>query len=328
MTKRPIVVVGSINMDLVVRAARIPAAGETRLGSGFAMHAGGKGANQAVAVARLGWPVEMVGMLGGVSGNPDAMGAALHAHLASEGVGMGGVGIAEAATGVALITVADGGENTIVVAQGANAMLTPERVEAEAARLRGAGMVLAQLEIPLETVLRVAEICAEARVPLMLDPAPARALPEPLFPLVTWMTPNETEAAFYAGLGRDGALHDSAPRGCALRDTALLDAGAIAATLQGRGVAGVVVKLGERGAFLADGEGYAARVEPFAAEAVDTTAAGDAFNAAFAVGLLEGHSAMEAARFAAAAAAVSVTRAGAQESMATRDEVMRRMAAG
>ena len=308
MAKRPIVVVGSINMDLVVRAAKIPAAGQTLLGNGFAMHPGGKGANQAVAVARLGWPVEMVGMLGGADGREDAMGAALRAHLEREGVGTGGVGMAQTATGVALITVGDGGQNTIVVAQGANAALTPERVNAEAARLRGAAMVLAQLEIPLETVERVAEICTAAGVPLMLDPAPARALPEKLYPHLAWMTPNETEAAFYAGLAQDG-----------------LRPAAIAATLQGRGVAGVVVKLGERGAFLADAEGYAAHVEPFAAEAVDTTAAGDAFNAAFAVALLEGRSTMDAARFAAAAAAVSVTRAGAQESMATREEAMRRM---
>ncbi len=307
MNRKPIVVVGSINMDLVVRAEHIPVAGETILGSGFAMHPGGKGANQAVGVARLGWPVEMIGMLGQSRKEVDPMGAELRAHLMRAGVGMDGVGLARATSGVALITVAETGENSIVVAQGANAHLSPEWIERRATRLKGAAMVLAQLEIPLETVMRVAEICAAAEVPLMLDPAPARELPERLFPLVTWMTPNETEAAFFAG-------------------TAIRDPGAVAAMLQGRGVAAAVVKMGARGAWLADAEGYAAHVEPFAVKAVDSTAAGDAFNAAFAVALAEGRSPVAAARFATVAAAISVTRAGAQESMATREEVQSLMA--
>ncbi len=308
MNGKPIVVVGSINMDLVVRAEHIPAGGETILGSGFAMHPGGKGANQAVAVARLGWPVEMIGMLGRCGEEVDSTGAEVRAHMMRAGVGMDGVGLARATSGVALITVAESGENSIVVAQGANAHLSPEWIERQARRLQGAAMVLVQLEIPLETVMRVAEICAAARVPLMLDPAPARELPAQLFPLVTWMTPNETEASFYAGAAMRG------------------DPGSVAAMLQGRGVAAAVVKMGTRGAWLADAEGYAAHVEPFAVKAVDSTAAGDAFNAAFAVALVEGRSTVEAARFAAAAAAISVTRAGAQESMATREEVLARMA--
>ena len=315
MTRRPIVVVGSINMDLVVHARQIPVGGQTLLGDGFQMHPGGKGANQAVGVARLGWPVEMIGMLGSEAGQSetgrlDAMGQTLRSHLQAEGVGTDGVGLADAASGVALITVADSGENTIVVAQGANACLTPQWVEQQAARLRSAGMVLVQLEIPLETVMHVARICAEAGVPVMLDPAPARTLPESLYPLLSWMTPNETEAAFYAG----ESLRES---DC--------DPAVVAATLQGRGAAAVVVKLGARGAYLADAEGYAAHVEPFPAQAVDTTAAGDAFNAALAVALLEGRTTPEAARFAAAAAAISVTRNGAQESMATRQEVLQRL---
>ena len=315
MTRRPIVVVGSINMDLVVHARQIPVGGQTLLGDGFQMHPGGKGANQAVGVARLGWPVEMIGMLGSEAGQSetgrlDAMGQTLRSHLQAEGVGTDGVGLADAASGVALITVADSGENTIVVAQGANACLTPQWVEQQAARLRGAGMVLVQLEIPLATVERVARICAEAGVPVMLDPAPARTLPESLYPLLSWMTPNETEAAFYAGESQRGSDCDPA---------------VVAATLQGRGAAAVVVKMGARGAYLADAEGYAAHVEPFPAQAVDSTAAGDAFNAALAVALLEGRATPEAARFAAAAAAISVTRNGAQESMATRREVMQRL---
>jgi ribokinase len=294
-------------MDLVVSASHIPGAGETILGNGFAMHPGGKGANQAVAVARLGWPVEMIGMLGRSGEDVDAMGGELRAHLLRAGVGIAGVGLTlagvDAASGVALISVAESGENSIVVAQGANAQLTPEWIEQQADRLRGAAMVLVQLEIPLETVMRVAEICAEAEVPLMLDPAPACDLPKRLFPLVTWMTPNETEAAFYAG-------------------TTVRDPAAVAAMLQGHGVAAVVVKMGASGAFLSDAEGYAAHVEPFVVQAIDSTAAGDAWNAAFAVALVEGRSTVEAARFASAAAAISVTRAGAQESMATRGEVL------
>ncbi len=314
MTRRPIVVVGSINMDLVVHARQIPVGGQTLLGDGFQMHPGGKGANQAVGVARLGWPVEMIGMLGSEAGQSetgrlDAMGQTLRSHLQAEGVGTDGVGLADAASGVALITVADSGENTIVVAQGANACLTPQWVEQQAARLRGAGMVLVQLEIPLATVERVARICAEAGVPVMLDPAPARTLPESLYPLLSWMTPNETEAAFYAGWQHESDF----------------DPAVVAATLQGRGAAAVVVKMGARGAYLADAEGYAAHVEPFPAQAVDSTAAGDAFNAALAVALLEGRATPESARFAAAAAAISVTRNGAQESMATRQEVMQRL---
>ncbi len=298
MSGKPIVVVGSINMDLVALARHIPAAGETVLGTGFRTNPGGKGANQAVAVARLGYPVAMVGMVGA-----DDMGRELRAQLEAAGVDAAGVGTVDGASGVALITVAETGENSIVVVSGANGAVRPEFVNSQAERIRGAGMVLAQLEIPLESVMRVAEICRDAEVPLMLDPAPARELPRELFPMVSWMTPNETEAAFYLGHGSG-------------------DASAAAAELQGRGVRGVVLKMGARGAYLADGDGYSTAVKAFAVKALDTTAAGDAYNGAFATALMLGRTTVEAARFAGAASAVSVTRAGAQSSMATMAEAL------
>jgi len=300
MSRKPIVVVGSINMDLVALAGHIPVGGETVLGTGFRTNPGGKGANQAVAVARLGYPVAMMGLLGA-----DDMGRQLRAHLEAVGVDTAGVGTVAGVSGVALITVAENGENSIVVAPGANGAVTPEYVESQTERIRGAGMVLAQLEIPLESVMRLAEICSKAGVPLMLDPAPARELPRELFPQVGWLTPNETEAAFYLG-------HASG----------VAEASVAAAELQGRGVRGVVLKMGARGAYLADGDGYSAAVKPFAVKAVDTTAAGDAYNGAFATALMLGRTTVEAARFAAAASAVSVTRAGAQSSMATMDEAL------
>ena len=191
-TVRPIVVVGSINMDLVSAAPRIPMAGETLLGSGFQMHPGGKGANQAVAVGRLGYPVEMIGMVGS-----DLFGEQMRLHLQNAGVGVAAVKTVEGATGIAAITVASSGENCIVVTPGANTAMTPEYVEQHRSLIRDAGMVLAQLEIPLEAVERLAEICAETGVPLMLDPAPAQALAATLLQRVRWFTPNETEADFY-----------------------------------------------------------------------------------------------------------------------------------
>ena len=299
--RKPIVVVGSINMDLVANTPRIPLAGETILGQDFQTHHGGKGANQAVAVGRLGYPVSMIGRVG-----DDAFGTELRAGLESAGVDAVGVATSAGASGVAVIVVAESGENSIVVIPGANAHVTPADLDASIEAIRSAGMILAQLEIPLEAVLHLAAICAREGVPLMLDPAPAAALPPELLKNVTWFTPNETEAAFF--IGDPSNSTKESPE--------------IAKSLMSKGIRGVVLKLGARGAYLASPDGVMASIQPFPVRAVDTTAAGDCFNGAFAVGLLMGKDPAESARFAAAAAAISVTRVGAQSSMPTLNEVL------
>lgn len=297
---KPIVVVGSINMDLVATAEHIPLAGETIHAGGFHTYPGGKGANQAVAVARLGYPVQMIGMLG-----DDSFGKDLRRSLEQRGVDCAAVQTASSPSGVAMIVVATNGENSIIVSAGANALVTPDYLESRADLIRRAGLVLTQLEIPIETVARLSVMCREADVPLMLDPAPAQPLDSAILRATRWFTPNETEAAFYAG-----TRHAVEPRADALRDA-----------LFARGIPGVVLKQGARGAYLATSDGWHAHVNAFPVRAVDTTAAGDAFNGAFAVGLMLGMDPAPAARFAAAAAAISVTRPGAQTSMPARKEV-------
>lgn len=310
---RPIVVVGSINMDLVSVAPRIPAAGETLLGSGFQMHPGGKGANQAVAVARLGYPVEMIGMVGS-----DLFGEQLRAHLQTARVGIDGIKTVKGPTGIAAITVASGGENCIVVTPGANAAMSPEYVEQHLSLIRNAGMVLAQLEIPIEAVERLAELCAQADVPLMLDPAPAQALSSSLLKRIYWFTPNETEADFYANQGM--ALRSADSRGPNGSDAMGLNQ--TARLVLAQGPAGIILKLGSRGAYLVT-DSLEQQLDALAVDVVDTTAAGDALNGAFAVGLMLGKTPAESARFAVAAASISVTRSGAQPSMPTMTEVAR-----
>jgi ribokinase len=301
---KPVAVVGSINIDLVTNTKRIPVRGETVVGSGFQIHSGGKGANQAVAVARLGYPVCMIGRIG-----DDAFGQQLRTHLEQAGVNVAGVITTTETSGVATIIVADSGENCIVITPGANALLTPEDIDANVAIIRSSGVVLTQLEIPLETVQHLAGICTREGIPLILDPAPAKELPASLLKVVSWFTPNETEAAFFTGENGTGF--------------ALLEPASAAKALLDRGMGGVVLKLGSRGAFLASNARIEEQLPAFAVRAIDTTAAGDAFNGAFAVGLLLGKDPVASARFATAAAALSVMRAGAQPSMPTRAEVDR-----
>jgi ribokinase len=293
---KPIVVVGSINMDLVAHAPRIPAPGETLTGTGFTTTPGGKGANQAAAVARLAYPVALVGAVG-----EDVFGQALLDHLRAVGVVVDAVERVAGPSGVAPITVAANGENAIVVVSGANGEVDAAFIGRHAALIRSAGMVLCQLELPIATVAHVLALCAEAGVPVMLDPAPAAALPEAIWKQAAWLTPNETEAAFY--LSENLSAEDGAKR------------------LLARGLKGVVLKRGSEGCYVAVADGKAAWVPSFKVEAIDTVAAGDCFNGAFAVALLEGQDAWSAARFAAAAAAISVTRRGAQASMPSRAEV-------
>ena len=296
--RKPIVVVGSINMDLVARAARIPVTGETVQGEEFRTHPGGKGANQAVAVARLGYPVSMIGRLGA-----DAFGAELRDHLQKSGIDVSAVGASETNSGVAVIIVSPSGDNIIVVTPGANAAVSPADIDANLDRIRAAGLVLTQLEIPLDTVEHLASVCAREGVPLMLDPAPAQELPPLVIGQARWFTPNETEAAFFSASDPTDPPEE------------------IARTLLAKGPEAVALKLGSRGIYLADRNGLNRQIDAFAVRAVDTTAAGDAFNGAFATALMLGNDPTESARFAAAAAAISVTRPGAQSSMPTLLEV-------
>jgi ribokinase len=299
--QKPIVVVGSINLDLVVGADRIPQVGETIIGSSFNAFCGGKGANQAVAAAKLGNPVAMIGNVGN-----DAFAAQLRRGLEDAGVDTTYVNAVEGASGVALITTGLGGENNIVVVPGANGELTPRLLEKAAAILEHAGFLLAQLEIPLETVEYLAEFAEQHGIPLMLDPAPARELSEKLLRKVSWITPNETEAELLLK-----TKFENSDRGNYEAAECLL----------GRGVKNVLLKLGPRGCLIAQGTLPKERVAPFSVDAVDTTAAGDAFNAAFAVGLMRGFTVSRSAVFASAVAAISVTRHGAQPSMPTLAEV-------
>jgi ribokinase len=295
-TRKPIVIVGSITMDLVTRTPRIPAIGQTLIGTGFETTPGGKGANQAVAAARLGYPMSMVAKVG-----DDAYGPALIENLKRAGVETAGMSQVEGSSGLAPMFVADDGLNAIVVVPGANGKMDRATVDQHAELIRSAGMVLCQLEIPMDTLSYTLDLCARAGVSVMLDPAPAAALPEAVWKQIAWFTPNETEAAFYVGDGI--SVEDSATR------------------LLAKGLRGVVLKRGAEGAYVAVAGGRAEWVKPFKVDAIDTVAAGDCFNGAFAVALLEGKDPWAAARFANAAAAICVTRRGAAASMPLRAEV-------
>jgi ribokinase len=304
---RAICVVGSLNADLVVRAPRAPAAGETVRGTGHARFAGGKGGNQAVAAARLAGAGARVSLIGRVG--DDEHGRWLRDQLAAAGVDGAGVGSdPQLPTGLAAITVEDGGQNRIIVVPGANDGLTPGQLSRNHAVLTSAGVLLLQLEIPLPTVQTAARMGREKRAVVVLDPAPTGALPDSLLALCDYLTPNEAELAALCGLPAGG---DAWP---------LDDVAAAARRLLARGARSVIVKLGARGALLVNVDG-AQHWPPFAVAAVDTTAAGDAFNAGLAVALAAGAPLQEAGRFACAAGALAVTRPGAQPSLPARAEV-------
>jgi ribokinase len=297
-----IVVMGSANMDLVLPVERLPRAGETISGGDLALYPGGKGANQASAVGRLGGRVSMIALVG-----QDAFGDKLIESLQQAGVDTAGVGRSERATGCAVIYVLPNGENSIVVSPGANAALDPTAVLARLHRLQPGDYLLGQLETPLETVQAAFQAARVAGAFTILDPAPARALPEALLGLVDFLTPNQTEAATILG----------APD---MRIESFRDAAEAAVKLLKLGPAGVVLKLGNLGCFVHT-PSFVGPVKSFPVKAVDTTAAGDVFNGAFAVALAEGRPVAEAARSANAAAAISVTRPGAQSSVPSREEV-------
>ena len=285
MTRR-IAVVGSINMDLVTQAPRFPQPGETLLGEGFVTVPGGKGANQAVAAARLGAQVALVGALG-----RDAFGDQLHAGLAREGIELSHVRrLDDAASGTASITVA-AGENSIVVVPAANARVTPAQVEAASEVLARADVVLVQMEIPLETVHATLRLGQRLGVPVILNPAPARQLPAEWLQLARYVTPNQHELAVL--LGADPAED-------------------FRSLMQRAAVPIVLTRSGE-GAWYREREGATQHQCAFRVPVVDSTGAGDTFNAALAVFLHEGLP--RAVRKACAAAALAVGRLGAQAGM-------------
>jgi len=296
-----IVVVGSLNMDVVAFAARIPVPGETILGHSFLTAPGGKGANQAFACARLAGSTAMLGRVG-----DDEFGRQLRDNLQRAGCDVGGIGAVQGSSGVALIFVADTGQNSIVVVPGANAKFFPEDIAASANSFLGTQIVLLQLETPLDTVRAAARAGKNANARVILDPAPADPKCVELFPFLDIVTPNETEAAILAGASPSRLD----PR----------EAVAVARKLQGEGAGVVIVKLGERGCVLVEG-GEALLMSAPKVNAVDTTAAGDVFNAGLAVALSEGMNLPDACGYANCAAAISVTRPGAQGAAPSRTDV-------
>jgi len=300
--KRPkIVVVGSSNTDMVVKAARIPAPGETVLGGAFVMAAGGKGANQAVAAARLGAEVTLVARLGSDPLGDEAIAGYQKDSILTDLI----VRDPDRPTGVALILVDAHGENSITVALGANEALSPDDVERAADRIRTADAVVMQLEVPLAAVERAAAIARAAGVPVILDPAPAPdgGLPEALLRNVTCLKPNESEAERLTGI----SVSD------------LASAERAARALQELGPRTVIITLGSQGAIVVD-EAAVHHVPAYRVTAVDTTAAGDAFTGAFATAVGAGAALVEAVRRAAAAGALAATRMGAQPSLPTQAE--------
>ena len=299
-------VVGSSNTDMIVRVDHLPRPGETILGGTFLSAAGGKGANQAVGAARAGGRVSFVARVGN-----DALGQAAVAGYERDGIDVSAVSRdRRSPTGVALIFVSKDGENSIAVAGGANAKLLPADIRRSAKAIRAAAVVVLQLETPLVTVQLAADLAQRAGARVILNPAPARPLPDALLKRVSILTPNETEAELLTGVKvSDDA---GAAKACAL--------------LRARGVHTVIVTLGSRGAYLsgADGQG---RVPGFKVKAVDSTAAGDIFNGALAVALAEDRPLRDAIRFANAAAALSVTRLGAQPSAPRRSAISKFLAA-
>jgi ribokinase len=296
-----VIVFGSINMDLVVRSPRFPQPGETLSGSHFYTAPGGKGANQAVAAGRLGVRTCMIGRVGG-----DVFGQALLDSLSSNGVDTGSVLVDESQpSGVAVITVDEAAENHIIIVAGANGQIGAADVARLEGALVGATHLLLQLEVPMEAVIAAARAAHQSGVKVILDPAPACPIPDDLYALVDIITPNESEAAQLVGFVVD-------------REEA---ASLAAAELLNRGVRQAVIKMGARGAYWTDGQ-QSQFFPAYKVTAVDTTAAGDAFNGALAAGLDEGLAMPEALLRAMAAGALSTTRPGAQPSMAGREELM------
>ena len=287
-------------MDLVTRASRLPRGGETLVGQSFATVPGGKGANQAVAAARLGAEVAMIGCIGS-----DAYGAQLRDALLVEGIDCQAVSEVPGSSGVALIVVDDSSQNAIVIVAGSNGQLTPASLLAFDAVLQAAEVIVCQLEVPMDTVGYALKRGRELGKTVIVNPAPASGpLPADWYACIDYLIPNESEASALSGVPVDS-----------------LDSAKVAAThLLKAGAGKVIVTLGSQGALFADGQGFEHLLAP-KVQAVDTTAAGDTFVGGFAAALASGQSEAEAIRFGQVAAALSVTRAGAQPSIPTLHDV-------
>lgn len=300
-----VVVFGSLNMDLTTYVSHLPRPGETLLGHSYLTAPGGKGANQAVAAARLGAPTRLVGRVG-----DDAFGRDVLSLVAAQGVNVAAVAIdANQATGLAVINVDEQAENTIIVISGANMALDDSDVVRAA--LDEAAVLLLQGEVPLSASLALARRARQGGVTVIYDPAPARPLPPDALALFDIITPNEVEAEALLGF----------------RPTNPEEAATAAATLRARGVATAVIKLGAQGVYYESPE-RRDFVPAFPVKAVDTVAAGDAFNGGLAVALAEGHEIAEALRWSAAAGAIAVTRPGAMPAMPYRNELERLLTKG
>lgn len=298
---RRVVVFGSINMDLVVQTARFPQPGETISGRTFFTAPGGKGANQAVAAGRLGVPTQMVGRVG-----KDVFGETLITSLQENGVDTTAVAEdPDHPSGTALIMVDDQAENQIVIVAGANGAVGETDLAHLKGALEGNELLLLQLEVPIESVAGAAMLGQASDATVIFDPAPVRTVPDDLYSYIDILTPNEHEASELVGF----AVGDQA------------SAEEAAKMLVKRGARQVVIKLGAKGAYWYDGQkGHL--LSPFKVDAVDTVAAGDAFNGGLAAGLSEGLAMREALQWAMAAGAISTTRKGAQPSMASREEIL------
>ena len=294
--KSSIIVVGSINMDLVVHAPRLPQLGETILGRDFHTYPGGKGANQATTCARLGAKVSMIGRVG-----KDQFGKELLGSMNESGVEVSAVMPDEnRSSGVALITVVEDGDNTIIVSPGANGSLTSDDVVRQQSKFKEAAVVVLQLEIPLMVIETAIQLAKENGVKVVLNPAPAQSLSDSVLQQIDYLIPNQTELS---------------------RLTGKKEISEGVANLRSRGIANVIVTLGGDGVFFLE-DSKLTHFPAYPVQVVDTTAAGDAFVGAFAVGLSENQTLAEAVRWGNAAGALAVTKAGAQPSLPHRDELM------
>ncbi len=303
MKQAKILVIGSSNTDMVVKSDRLPQPRETIIGGTFVLAAGGKGANQAVAAARIGGNVTFIAKVG-----TDIFGDQAIENYRREGIDTAHIlRTSEHATGVALILVDDRGENMISVASGANEFLSPADVEKAEAVIAGADVVVTQLETPVETLLATTRLCRKHNVPLVLDPAPApqRSLPDEIFRGIACIKPNEVEAEQLTGI----------------KVTDISSAQKAADVLLQKGVKAALITLGSQGSLLVETPGKGTVIAAYLVKAVDSTAAGDAFSGALAYGISRGQTLLESAQTASAYAALSVTRLGAQPSLPTKDEL-------